>query len=198
VTRAALFLALVAGLAACDTPLPGQATRSLAVAGGAVRVQGPDGYCVDTTTSRPETGFAVLGACSLLGAGGGAPSSDGFVTIQVGDPGSAIVAGSEGDLATLLRTPQGAALLTDKGNATTVTINQLDRGVGLVSVRFSDRAPPPVDGLMAEEWRAFLDIGDRLVTIGVRGYTRAPLTAGQSQQILYGTVAALRAANPGP
>lgn len=194
-TRAALFLALVAGLAACDAPLPGQATRSLAVADGAVRVQGPDGYCVDTTTSRPDTGFAVLGACNLLGAGGGAPSSDGFITIQVGGPGSAIVAGSEGDLAVLLRTAQGAALLTDQGNASTVTINQLDRGDGLVSVRFSDRAPPPVDGLTAEEWRAFLDIGDRLVTIGVRGYTRAPLTAGQSQQILYGTVAALRAAN---
>jgi len=195
VTRAALALTAVAGIAACDMPMPGQGTRSLALYDGAVRAQGPDGYCVDPASSRPDTGFAVLGACGLLFATGIMPQTDGFITVQVGEAGSATVAGSESDLATLLRLPLGAALLTEAGNPATVSIGQIDRGDGLVSVRFSDRAPPPVEGLMAEEWRAFLDIGDRLVTIGVRGYTRAPLTAGQSQQILYGTVAALRAAN---
>jgi hypothetical protein len=185
----------LAGLAACDTPLPGQGTRSLALYDGTVRAQGPDGYCIDPAASRPDTGFAVLGACGLLVSAGIMPQTDGFITVQVGAEGTATVSGSEDDLATLLRLPVGAALLTDAGNPATVSIGQIDRGDGLVSVRFSDSAPPPVDGLMDEEWRAFLDLGDRLVTIGVRGYTRAPLTAGQAQGLLYGTVGALRAAN---
>jgi hypothetical protein len=190
----AVVLALV-GVTACDTPLPGQGTRSLGLYGGAVTVQGPEGYCVDPGASRPDSGFAVMGACGLLVAAGMMPQTDGFITVQVGAAGTATVAGSEGDLAELLRTPQGAALLTDAGNARTVTLGQIDRGEGLVSVRFADSAAPPVEGLMQEEWRAFLDLDDRLVTIGVRGYARAPLTAGQAQGLLYGTVDALRRAN---
>lgn len=192
--RAPVLLALVA-LAACDAPLPGQGTRSLALYDGTVTVRGPEGYCVDPLSSRPDSGFAVLGACGLLVAAGIMPQTDGFITVQVGAADTATVAGNEEDLAVLLRLPQGAALLTETGNPGSVTLGQIDRGDGLVSVRFADSGPPPVDGLMQEEWRAFLDLGDRLVTIGVRGYARAPLTAGQAQGLLYGTVAALRSAN---
>ena len=53
-------------LAACDAPLPGQVTRSLALYDGTVTVRGPEGYCVDPLSSRPDSGFAVLGACGLL------------------------------------------------------------------------------------------------------------------------------------
>jgi hypothetical protein len=193
--RAPVLLLSLAALAACDTPLPGQGTRSLALYDGSVTVRGPEGYCVDPPSSRPDSGFAVLGACGLLVAAGIMPQTDGFITVQVGEPGTATVAGNEDDLATLLRLPQGAALLTESGNARSVTLGQIDRGDGLVSVRFADSGPPPVEGLMQEEWRAFLDLGDRLVTIGVRGYARAPLTAGQAQGLLYGTIAALNAVN---
>jgi hypothetical protein len=186
----------VAGLAACDISLPGGGTRSLALFDGAVLAQGPEGFCVDPLASRPSAGFAVLGSCGLLAGGGRAPQADGFITIQVGAPGTATVTGSETDLATLLRLPMGAALLTEAGDPATVTIGQIEQGDGLVSVRFSDRAPPPVAGLGPEEWRAFLDLGDRLVTVGLRGYARAPLAAAEAQDLLYDTVAALRAANP--
>jgi hypothetical protein len=185
----------LAGLAGCDIPLPGQGTRSLPLLDGSLRVKGPQGYCVDPDASRPETGFAVLGACGLMVAAGIMPQTDGFITIQIGDGGTAAVAGNEAALASLLRTSDGVALLTEAGDPSAVTLGQIDLGDGIVSVRFTDSSPPPVEGLMADEWRAFLDIEDRLVTIGVRGYNRAPLTAGQAQALLYGTVAALRAAN---
>jgi len=185
----------LAGLAACDVALPGQGTRSLPLYDGSVRVQGPQGYCVDPDASQPATGFAVLGACGLMVAAGIMPQTDGFITVQIGERGTATVTGNEAALAALLRSRDGVALLSETGDAATVTPGQIDRGEGLVSIRFTDSAPPPVEGLMAEEWRAFLDLGDRLVTIGVRGYARTPLTAGQAQGLLYGTVAALRAAN---
>ena len=191
----ALAVVLV-GLAACEAGLPGGGTRSLGLYDGSVRVAGPEGYCVDPLASRPEAGFAVLGACGLLGGSGGMPGTDGFITVQAGAAGTASVSGSETDLATLLRLPMGAALLTDSGRPATVAVGLVEQSPGLVIVQFTDRAPPPVDGLAAEEWRAFMDLGGRLVTVGLRGYDRAPLSAAQARGLLYATVAALRAANP--
>lgn len=194
-TRAAALVLALAGLAACQTPLAGEGARSLALYDGALRATGPRGYCVDPLASRPESGFAVLGACGLIDAAGIMPQADGFVTIQAGAAGTATVTGAEADLAALLRKPQGAGLLTDSGDPDSVTISEIGRAEGLVTVRFTDSAPPQVAGLAAEEWRAFLDLGDRLVTVGVRGYARAPLTAEAAQGLLVGTLAALRAAN---
>ncbi len=170
-----LALALTA-LAACDAPLRGRAPAALRSLRRCSPRQGPRRLLRRPRFQPPRPpAFAVLGACGLLHATGIMPQTDGFITVQVGEAGTATVAGSEDDLATLLRLPQGAALLTEAGNPATVTLGQIDRGDGLVSVRFADSAPPPVEGLMQEEWRAFLDLDDRLVTIGVRGYARAPL-----------------------
>jgi hypothetical protein len=188
--------AALAGLAGCGAMLPDGGTRGIALYDGAVQVETPQGYCVDPVASNAAAGFAVLGACARLGGSGAVPMADGFITLQVGEAGSAAVTGSETDLAALLRLPAGAALLTDADDPASVAITGIGLGEGVVSVRFSDLAPAPVEGLAAEEWRAFLDLGDRLVTVGLRGYARAPLSAAQAQGLLDATVAALRAANP--
>ena len=194
-TRLPALAVAAAGLAACDLPLPGQGTRALPLYDGAVQVRGPDGYCVDPGSSRPEAGFAVIGACGLLAAAGMTPKADGFITVQVAGPGSAAVTGAESDLTDLLRQPRGAALLADEGSPDTVTVGQIGTGPGLVTVRFRDSAPAPVKGLSDEEWRAFLDLGDRIATVGVRGYLRAPLPPEQARALLEATVATLQAAN---
>lgn len=190
-------LAMVA-LSGCDVPLPGQGVRSFAVLDGAVTVRGPDGYCVDPSASRSDTGFAVLGECGLIAATGIVPTADGFITVQVGPPDSAIVDGSEAELSALLRSERGAALLSDAGQPGNIRVDQLDRGDGLIAVHFTDRGRPPVVGLVSDEWRAFLDIRGRLTTISVRGYERSPLTSAQAQALLYGTVSGMQGANRGP
>jgi hypothetical protein len=186
------------GLAACDLPLPGQGVRTVALLDGSVRVSAPQGYCIDPTSSRADSGFAVISSCGLIAATGVFPTTDGFVAVQFGPPGSAAVAGSEDALAALLRTREGAALLSESGRPEDIRVDQLDRGAGLISVHFTDRGAPPVNGLMQDEWRAFLDIDGRLATISVRAYARAPLTSGQAQELLYATVAQVRAANARP
>jgi hypothetical protein len=184
-------------LSGCDLPLPGQGVRTFAVVDGSVNVRGPDGYCVDPTASRAATGFAVLGECGLIAATGIIPTADGFITVQVGPPDSATVDGSEAELAALLRSERGAALLSDSGRPSNVRIDQLDRSDGIIAVNFVDRGPPPVDGLVSVEWRAFLDVRGRLTTISVRGYERSPLTSAQAQALLYGTVSGMQGANRG-
>lgn len=185
----------LAGLAACGATLQGGAPRSLALYDGAVLAQAPEGYCVDPLASQPATGFAVMGSCGLLAGTGALPQGEAFITVQIGAPGTATVAGSETDLATLLRLPLGAAMLTEAGDPATVTIGRITQGDGVVFVRFADSAPPPVAGLAAEEWRAFLDLGDRLVTVGLRGYARSPLSPQEAEGLLYSTVATLRSVN---
>jgi hypothetical protein len=183
------------GLAACDVPLPGQGVQTLALLDGAVKVRAPQGYCVDPVASRAETGFAVISSCGLIAATGVFSTTDGFVTVQFGPEGSAAVTGSEDALAALLRTRQGAALLSQSGQPNNIRVDHMDRGDGLISVHFTDRGPALVDGLMQDEWRAFLDINGRLTTISVRAYERTTLTSGQAQELLYATVAQVRAAN---
>jgi hypothetical protein len=189
---AGVMSGLVAG---CDVPLQGQGSRSFAVLGGAVVVRGPEGYCVDPVASRADTGFAVMGECGLIAASGLIPTADGFITVQVGPSGSAIVEGSEAELAALLRSQRGAALLSDDGASGDIRIDQLDRGDGLIAVHFIDRGAPPVEGLVSDEWRVFMDVQGRLTTISVRGYERSPLTSAQAQALLYGAVDGMRRAN---
>jgi hypothetical protein len=192
--RSFAVLAILA-LAACDLPT---APRQLAMLDGSVTVRGPQGYCVDQAASRPASGFAVLGACGLFSGTIAMPATDGFITVQIGAPESAAVEGSEVALSDILRSRQGATLLSSNGRPQTIFVDQMERSAGLVAVHFSDSAEPMVEGLEQQEWRAFLDISGRLTTVGVRGYLRAPMTSGQGLALLYETVAALRGANAAP
>jgi len=185
---------LLVGLAAC-VAVGGGGVQSLAVAGGAVTVQGPEGYCVDSRISRPARGFAALASCALISDIAVVPGIEGLITVQVGDAGSAIVGGAEQDLSAILRSQTGAGLLANNGDPETVVMDTVETSAGLVIVHFTDTAPPIVDGLEQLEWRAFLDLGDRLVTIGVRGFDRAPLGRDQGLRLLNRAVYSLRSAN---
>ncbi len=193
--RAFRLIAVGLALTACDMPASGAGVRQASFMDGSLSMRGPDGYCIDDRVSRGDTGFAVLETCALLADQAVATTTDGFITVQFGPADSAAVNGAEAELAALLRTSQGAVLLSEAGRGSDINVVQMDRGPGFVSVFFTDRAEPLIDGLERQEWRVFLDIGTHLTTVSVRGYTRSPLTSGQAQTLLYATVAALRSVN---
>ena len=192
------LLAALIVLAGCDVGLDGRGIRTLAVLDGAVSVRGPDGYCVDQQSSRAGSGFAVLAGCALVSDATVMPAHEALITVQIGSAGSATVTGAEAELAALLRTAQGAALLSDSSDAGSVQVDRVDRADGVVVVRLSDAAPAQVQGLERREWRAFLDIRGRLTTISLRGFDRAPLPAEQGLRLLSQAIGALRAANAPP
>jgi hypothetical protein len=174
-----------------------QGIRTLAVLDNAIRVAGPDGFCVDRRASRQASGFAVLVGCAVISATPSMPRHSGLLTVQIGAADTASVTGSEPALEGLLRTAQGAAMLSVSNRAQTVTSVSTIARAGLVVVHFTDSGARGDSALQTDEWRAFFDLRGRLVTISVRGLTREPLTSQTGLQLVQSFVAAMQAANPG-
>jgi len=195
--RLAPVLALCVALTGCVEGGTGAgAVRAVTVMDGAFAVQAPRGYCVDLSASRASRGFVVMAGCALLTSFGFLPSADALITVQIGPDSSAIVSGSENDLVALLQSSAGKNLLSDVGDGSGVTVGTVSHADGLVMVQFTDTAPPLRMGLESSQWRAFLDLNGRLVTIGLRGYDRAPMDQTAGTRLLQRTIDALRAANP--
>lgn len=191
--RALLPLVLLCGCAVLSGS--GGGVERLSILGDSVLVEGPEGYCVDTGLSRPARGFAALASCAVISDIAVAPGIDGFITVQVGAEGTANVVGFERDLAALLRSPDGAALLSGDNDPATILMDTIETTPGLVIVHFTDTGAAIARGVEQEEWRAFLDLGDRLTTIGVRGFARDPLSRAEGLRLLNRAVFSLRAAN---
>lgn len=192
-----LLVALIL-LAGCEAGINSRGIRTLSVLDGAVSVRGPEGFCVDQQSSRAASGFAVLAGCAVVSDAAMMPALEALITMQIGAASSATVTGAEADLAALLRTAQGAELLSAASDPASVQVVRVDRADGVVVVRFSDAAPAPIAGLEPLEWRAFLDIKGRLTTISLRGFARAPIPADQGLRLLSQAIGALRAANLAP
>ncbi|MBS1302112.1 dihydroxy-acid dehydratase [Loktanella sp. SALINAS62] len=182
-----LFGAMALLLSACEVtgPIGGPGAQATRLAGGIV-VAAPDGYCLDPQVSRPARGFAFLVACGLLDPGVQTPFPDtlAMITVQAGDAGSAIVAGSEPAFRAFLETDQGATLLgvSDIGGPIeVVTTNASDNAVSVYTL---DTAPPDIIGTQPESWRLFTDVRGRVVTVTVRGMIDAPLSQFQSRDLL--------------
>lgn len=189
-------LLALAALLGCDVLNEARGVRTFALLDGTVHARGPDGFCVDPAASRPDAGFAAMGGCALISAIALMPQTEGLITVQFGAAGSAAVDGDEAAVVALLRSAQGAGLLSATGRPEAIVVNGIETLPGTVMVRFSDAAPPLAQGLEQVEWRAFLDLRGRLVTVSVRGFTRAPLTRARGLDLMGQAVMALRAANP--
>jgi hypothetical protein len=176
-------------------PAKGPGVRTLIILNGTLRVRGPEGYCIDQRASRAAAGFVVMGSCALVSETPIAPAHAGVLTFQAGEPGSAGVAGSEQALATMLKSLQGHTLLSAEGDAATVDDVQVIPQPGVVFVQFNDTGPDPVAGMQDQEWRAFIDLGGRLVTMALRVPAHDPMTSTQGQRLMQQAIDALRAAN---
>ena len=169
-------------LAGCEL-LPFTPTSSASLAGDVI-VTGPAGYCVDPSASSPANGFAVLAPCITLGGDQPAPEIVGVVTVQVGPEGTAAVTGDEIALRDFLLTPAGKRLLSTSGDHSGLRILTTQAFNDQVMVHFTDNSPSVIAGLQAEEWRGFVDVNGRLVTVAVRGLEIAPLGDGPGAGLL--------------
>ena len=198
---AAFGMIFGAALSACTPMLDPSAPppRSVRLA-NAVTVQGPAGYCIDPVVTNPWQGFALLAACAAMTTDTEAeyPASIALITVQVGQPGSAVVQGQEDEFSAFMDTPQGAALLSVSalGGPVAVRVTQADPNA--VAVYTEDVESPAISGSQPQAWRMFTDVGDRLVTISVRGLDDAALSQSASRALLDQMLATLRAANAAP
>lgn len=203
--RLGAVVVALSGLTACsgsDLPsLPqaeggaGSVVQRIALRDGAVTAAGPNGYCADPRASRPARGFAIFATCAALGDDSQPFARPAVVTVQVGPMDSASVTGQEAAMIAFFESAQGAQTLSRINDASTVKVQSTKEGEGVVSVRFTDDAPSDIDGQQDLEWRAFLDIGGRLVTLSVRGLQEAPMERSVGSALLRQAIAAIRAAN---
>lgn len=191
----------VIALAGCadgfgSSPLAGAAGRpKMAMLGGEFTAAGPDGYCVDPNGSDPQKGFALMAPCAVMSVAKQQPGARAIATLQVGDVGSAIVAQDPVAFATYLNGPNGPLALSRVGDPDTVRIRKVMRSDDYVMVYLTDKAPETVDGTQDAEWRAFVDVAGRLVTIAVRGLDVAPLSESAGATLLKQSVIAVKRAN---
>ncbi|KAA9006152.1 hypothetical protein [Histidinibacterium aquaticum] len=186
----ALATAVLAAGCATEQQLQSPPPTSLALYDGALRAVGPTGYCAARGASQPTSGFAVFAPCSRLLGDAADPERDAVLTFQSGEPGSALVTGAVADLVALLEGPEGGALLTVD---MPVVVASVETGDDVVFVEYSElgvevETPPPL-------WRAFFDIGDRLVTASIRPVEGVDLGTEAERTLVGEAVDAMREAN---
>lgn len=197
--RVIIGLAVGLSLAGCSgfdlgsDPAP---VKRAALLGGAVGVAGPEGFCVDVADSRLARGFALMAPCASLGLEGVSyPARPALITVQAGRTGTAAVTGSEPAFAGFLETANGAALLSQSGVAETISAVSTSTSENKVVVSFEDSEDTPLAGTQDREWRGFVDIDGRLVTIAVRGIASEPLGESGGAALMDAAIAAVIAAN---
>jgi hypothetical protein len=197
-----VFVALVG----CDTlptlpsfPSLGSANadgiRQFSVLRGAFNVVGPRGYCIDTKASKPRTGFALLASCAEISDATDAPAATAIMTAQVGEEASAGVRGAETEMIALFESAQGNSLLSASGDPADIRVVGTQAGVGVVFVNVEDSVRSPLGDISTRHWRAFVDVGDRLVLLKALSLSVAPVSDAQGLALLQEMVPRLRAAN---
>ncbi|ETX27887.1 hypothetical protein [Roseivivax isoporae] len=155
----------------------------VALAGGAVVVAGPRGYCIDPVTieSAEDGGFAVLASCSILSGGASGPSvAPALVTVTVGGPQPAPVLP---DAATIARAA-GVPLATDATRGPLV-LAQMARG--------GDTA---LEGGDARHWRGAFLMGRRLVALALYAPSGSAMAGRDGARLLQGVHEAIVRASP--
>ena len=176
-----------------------RAPKSMAVAGGALRVKGPEGYCVDAGASRAgeADGFVLLGSCRAIShhPRDAHPDRPMVMTVAVSaKPGEAPT-----DLAALeahLRSEAGRQALSRSGEAGTVTITRVEQSDGVLYLRITDDSPNPMGAMADDHWRAFLDLRGTMVSVTVTALASQPVDQDKALIQAQQAVAALQKANP--
>ncbi len=182
-------MGLLLALAGCDGAAPSLMSRPTAVLGGAIRVVGPLGYCVDRAAAQEagDTAVVLIGRCR-----GALTVPPALVTVSVGPAASAGAMAAGGAALTGYFTSEpGRAALSREGRARDV---QVVAAVGVADaylIHIVDRAS-------GEYWRAVLGVRGRLLTVSANGAEGAPLDPRVGRKILDATLVALRRANQTP
>ena len=203
VRRLASLAALGLVLAACDPAATGgsPSRARVTVAGQAVTIQAPPGFCIDAPSTRVDAAgaFVLMGDCAPLGTatrrpGGAALTaavSSGGLTGE-GDAGG----GELADILEFVGTPEGRALVGRSGRPERVRIVSTQMRQGVLYVLVEDSGPQPIAGFDRQFWRAFLEVKGRMAVLSELGFA-GPTGAQEGLNQLASLAGSIKAANGG-
>ena len=176
-----------------------RAPKSMAVVGGALRVKGPEGYCVDAPASRAgeADGFVLLGSCRAISHHPRDPHPERPMVLTVAA--SAKPEDTPTDLAVLeahLRSDAGRRALSRTGEEASVSIIRTEQLDGVLYLRLTDDSPNPMGAVSRDCWRAFLDLNGSMVALTVTALASQPVDEKAGLAQAQRAVAALQKANP--
>ncbi len=177
------------------------APTELAVAGGAVVIAGPPGYCVDTRASRDRSGsaFVLLGSCASISNDPEAPipSVPGILTASVEDGAGDVDAflRSLDQTEAFIRSDQGRAALARDGSAASVQVLESLRQDEALYLRISDSSGG-IQGVAPEYWRGLFDLNGRLVTASAMSFSDRPMSSGHALDTLRAFLIRIRGETP--
>ncbi|MEM9756207.1 MAG: hypothetical protein AAF914_09445 [Pseudomonadota bacterium] len=197
---AALIMPLA--LAGCMA-IGGGGTTQVEVTDDLVAIAGPRGYCVDTSATRDtgETAFVLLGNCAAISGSrfGPQPSDPAVLTATISAPGEPDgIAASLSELPEFFASTDGRQALSRTGDAETVAVIQSFALGEAFFVNATDTSPGVVPGTQDAYWRAYFDVGPRIVTLSILTLEGATIDDAAQLETLEAFVASVQAANPPP
>jgi len=202
-----LLLAVMPLLAACAfSPTEGiMRQRVVSVGGADVIIAGPSGFCIDERlVDEARVGaFVFLSDCAANPDAGGptiarVPIST-VLTASVSNNG---LPGSENgmpaalaQLESFLNTPFGQLTLSKSHNPNTLTVLSIERTDDAVYAFVEDLTQTTRTGESPRFWRAFTEVGGRLVALSATGYNAADPEQERVKRIVEAFVKSMNAAN---
>ncbi|MCF6306261.1 MAG: hypothetical protein L3J33_12940 [Rhodobacteraceae bacterium] len=205
--RVVLVLTIGAVLSACGfSPTEGIHREITVKSGGAtVVIAGPAGFCIDErTVDQSRAGaFVFLSDCAMTENSGPTIARvpiSAVLTASVSNSGlPGVEQGLDGALADLqgfLETPIGQVSLGKSGNMNTISVLSLSRTENAVIAFVEDTTITSTTAESPRFWRAFTEIGGRLVALSATGYNRNDPEQERIGQIMMAFIASLHTANP--
>jgi len=206
--RVLFVLTSVGFLSACAFSPTEGISREVTVktAGADVVIAGPEGFCIDErTTDQSRAGaFVFLSDCAMTENAGPTIARvpiSAVLTASVSNSGlPGIERGRETALADLqgfLETPIGQASLGKSGNVLTISVLSITRTENAVIAFIEDTTITTTTAESPRFWRAFTEVGGRLVALSATGYNRSDPEQARIEQIILAFINSLQAANAG-
>ncbi len=179
--------------------------RMVKVGGSEVVIAGPPGFCVDERlVDEARVGaFVFLSDCAINPDNSGPTIArvpiSAVLTASVSNKG---LPGSESGLPValsqlqkFLKTPFGQLTLSKSRNPGTLTVLSIERTDVAVYAFVEDLTQTTRTGESPRFWRAFTEVGGRLVALSATGYSTADPEQARIKRIIEAFVAAMHAAN---
>ena len=174
------------------------------VADGALRLKGPDGYCIDADASHATTegGFALMGSCRALSAHPRDPHPEQPMVLTVSvAPGAPVVEAEQPGLdmdatEAFLTSEAGTRSLSRAPEDNRATVTRVLREPGVLFLRVEDTAPSQMGAVEPGYWRAVLTLRGHVVMATAMSLSSRPVGEEAGLTQLRALVSALQTANP--
>ena len=157
--------------------------RRAALAGGAVVVVPPAGYCLDRSSiaDRPGGSFALIASCESLTGRPGGGAEPAVITVSISPP-------QEGR-----EQPEAAALAGALGRG--AALSEVN-GDGLIVVQVKGAGALPRQRGDTRHWRGAMVVNNRLVGLALYGAPGSDLSGDNGERLLVALAEAIRENSP--